>query len=88
MKRRDYGHEINRGERAERERREIGHVGRQETDRAGSVDDEARRRALFDEILGLNLQAFMTGTDPVLFASLGARAQTFRIARGAVLQTA
>lgn len=50
--------------------------------------DEARRRALFDEILGLNLQAFMTGTDPVLFASLGARAQTFRIARGAVLQTA
>ncbi|HEY4343689.1 MAG TPA: DNA replication/repair protein RecF [Parvibaculum sp.] len=50
--------------------------------------DEERRRALFDEILGLNLQAFMTGTDPVLFASLGARAQTFRIARGAVLQTA
>jgi DNA replication and repair protein RecF len=49
--------------------------------------DEERRRALFDEILGLNLQAFMTGTDPALFASLGNRAQTFRIARGAVLQT-
>lgn len=50
--------------------------------------DEERRRALFDEILSLNLQAFMTGTDPVLFAGLGSRAQTFRIARGAVLQTA
>lgn len=50
--------------------------------------DEERRRALFEEILGLNLQAFMTGTDPVLFAGFGSRAQTFRIARGAVLQTA
>ena len=50
--------------------------------------DEERRRALFEEILRLNLQAFMTGTDPVLFAGLGPRAQTFRIARGAVLQTA
>ncbi|MCE9648229.1 MAG: DNA replication/repair protein RecF [Parvibaculum sp.] len=50
--------------------------------------DEERRRALFEEILRLNLQAFMTGTDPVLFAGLGSRAQTFRIARGAVLQTA
>lgn len=50
--------------------------------------DEERRRALFEEILGLNLQAFMTGADPVLFAGFGSRAQTFRIARGAVLQTA
>ena len=50
--------------------------------------DEERRHALFEEILGLNLQAFMTGTDPVLFAGFGSRAQTFRIARGAVLQTA
>ncbi len=50
--------------------------------------DEERRRALFEEILGLNLQAFMTGTDPLLFAGFGSRAQTFRIARGAVLQTA
>ncbi len=50
--------------------------------------DEERRRALFDEIIGLNLQAFMTGTDPALFEALGSRAQTFRIARGALLQIA
>jgi DNA replication and repair protein RecF len=49
--------------------------------------DEARRHALFDEILGLNLQAFMTGTETDLFEGLGARAQTFRIAQGAVLPT-
>src|SRR3546814_7887975 len=49
--------------------------------------DEARRHALFDEILGLNLQAFMTGTEPALFDGLGVRAQTFRIAQGAVLPT-
>lgn len=49
--------------------------------------DEDRRRALFDDILGLNLQAFMTGTEPSLFKGLGTRAQTFRIAQGAVLQT-
>jgi hypothetical protein len=30
----------------------------------------------------------MTGTDPALFEALGARAQTFRIARGALLQIA
>lgn len=50
--------------------------------------DEERRRALFDEIIGLNLQAFMTGTDPSLFEALGSRAQTFRVARGALLQIA
>ncbi|MDO8290651.1 MAG: DNA replication/repair protein RecF [Parvibaculum sp.] len=46
--------------------------------------DEERRHALFDEILGLKLQAFMTGTEPSLFDGLGGRAQTFRIADGAV----
>ncbi|MDR3500775.1 MAG: DNA replication/repair protein RecF [Parvibaculum sp.] len=50
--------------------------------------DEQRRGALFDEIIGLNLQAFMTGTDPALFEAMGTRAQTFRIARGALLQIA
>ena len=49
--------------------------------------DEDRRCALFDEILGLNLQAFMTGTELSLFEALGSRAQTFRIAEGAVQQT-
>lgn len=49
--------------------------------------DEERRHALFDEILGLKLQAFMTGTEPSLFDGLGGRAQTFRIADGAVRST-
>tara|TARA_R110000824_G_scaffold118960_14_gene272067 strand:+ start:184928 stop:186118 length:1191 start_codon:yes stop_codon:yes gene_type:complete len=48
--------------------------------------DEERRHALFDEILGLRLQAFMTGTEPALFDGMGARAQTFHIAQGAVQQ--
>lgn len=46
--------------------------------------DEERRRALFDEIVSLGLQAFMTGTDPVLFEALGAGAQSFDVRRGAV----
>lgn len=37
--------------------------------------DDGRRRALFDEIAALGVQAFATGTDPDLFAPLGARAQ-------------
>lgn len=37
--------------------------------------DAARRRALYDEILALGAQAFMTATEPSLFDSLGARAQ-------------
>jgi DNA replication and repair protein RecF len=36
--------------------------------------DEGRRGALYDEILGLGAQAFMTGTGPELFTALGARA--------------
>lgn len=48
--------------------------------------DEERRGALFGEIVGLGLQAFMTGTDPMLFEKLGADAQSFDVARGAVLQ--
>lgn len=46
--------------------------------------DEERRAALFDEIVGLNLQAFMTGTDPSLFGSLGGRAQSLEVARGEI----
>lgn len=46
--------------------------------------DSERRAALFDEIIGLDLQAFMTGTDPSLFDTTGARAQNLHVERGAV----
>ncbi len=48
--------------------------------------DEERRRALFDEIVTLGLQAFMTGTDPMLFANLEENAQSFDVKRGAIAQ--
>ena len=37
--------------------------------------DETRRAALYEEILALGAQAWMTGTDPALFAPLGDRAR-------------
>jgi DNA replication and repair protein RecF len=37
--------------------------------------DAARRAALYDELLGLQGQAWLTGTGPDLFEDLGARAQ-------------
>ncbi|MHA6265413.1 DNA replication/repair protein RecF [Aliiroseovarius sp. CAU 1755] len=37
--------------------------------------DAGRRAALYDEICALGAQAFMTGTGPELFSTLGARAQ-------------
>jgi DNA replication and repair protein RecF len=37
--------------------------------------DRERRAALFDEICALGAQAWMTGTEPALFAGLGDRAQ-------------
>ena len=40
--------------------------------------DAVRRAALFDEIEALGLQAFLTGTDEVLFEALVGRAQGFR----------
>ena len=42
--------------------------------------DTTRRAALFDEICALGAQALMTGTEPGLFDSLGARGQTFAVA--------
>lgn len=42
--------------------------------------DEARREALFEEILGLGIQAWMTGTDTALFAPLKGGAQFFGVA--------
>ena len=46
--------------------------------------DEVRRAALFDEIVGLGLQAFMTGTDPSLFEAFGPRAQHLRVEGGQI----
>jgi DNA replication and repair protein RecF len=42
--------------------------------------DDNRRRALFEALLGLGLQAWLTGTDRSLFAGLGDRAQFFAVA--------
>ena len=41
--------------------------------------DATRRRALYDEILALGAQAWLTGTDPADFAELGAAAQFFEV---------
>lgn len=41
--------------------------------------DEVRREALFDEIVRLGLQAWMTGTDAALFAPLKGQAQFFGV---------
>jgi DNA replication and repair protein RecF len=41
--------------------------------------DAHRRAALFDEIEALGLQAFLTGTDEMLFEALAGRAQGFRV---------
>ena len=41
--------------------------------------DRRRRRALFDEIEALGLQAFLTGTDEHLFEDLRGRAQGVRV---------
>ena len=46
--------------------------------------DEGRRAALFDLIEALECQAFMTGTDAQMFASLGRRGQIFTVADGQV----
>lgn len=46
--------------------------------------DVDRRAALFDEILRLGAQAWMTGTDPAAFDSLAGRAQFRRVADGRV----
>lgn len=46
--------------------------------------DEVRRRALFDEIEALGVQAWMTGTDASAFAALEGKAQFLRVGDGAV----
>tara|TARA_R110002020_G_scaffold114717_2_gene263888 strand:- start:1219 stop:2370 length:1152 start_codon:yes stop_codon:yes gene_type:complete len=46
--------------------------------------DEGRRAALFDLIEALDCQAFMTGTDAAMFASLGSRGRILMVADGRV----
>ncbi len=42
--------------------------------------DAQRRAALFEEILALGAQAWMTGTDIAMFAPLNGRADIFEVA--------
>ncbi len=46
--------------------------------------DPMRRRALFDRLLSLGSQVFVTGADPATFADLGGRASLYDVARGGV----
>ncbi|MGZ5916959.1 MAG: DNA replication/repair protein RecF, partial [Methyloceanibacter sp.] len=46
--------------------------------------DQARREALFGEILRLQLQAWMTGTDHELFAAIAANAQILTVNQGKI----
>ncbi len=46
--------------------------------------DSVRREALFDEILRLKVQAWMTGTDKELFSPLGQSAQILDVNRGII----
>jgi DNA replication and repair protein RecF len=46
--------------------------------------DEARRVALFDQVLGMGVQAWLTGTDKDVFAPLGARALFLDVSDGAI----
>lgn len=49
--------------------------------------DERRRDGLFDELINLGAQAWMTGTDLSLFSALGERAQYLAMDDGAVTPT-
>lgn len=46
--------------------------------------DEARRVALFDQVLDMGVQAWLTGTDKDVFAPLGARALFLDVTDGAI----
>jgi DNA replication and repair protein RecF len=47
--------------------------------------DAVRRRALFEDILALGCQAWLTGTDQVLFADLAGHVRFYTVAEGAIL---
>jgi len=51
-------------------------------DEAAAHLDPARRAALFDELLALPGQAWLTGTEPALFDAFGARAQMIQLGEG------
>ncbi len=51
-------------------------------DEAPAHLDATRRGALFDEIVALGLQAFLTGTETALFADLEGRARFVRVEGG------
>jgi DNA replication and repair protein RecF len=46
--------------------------------------DAERRVALFDEVVALGVQSWMTGTDAELFAPLRGRAQILRVTDGSI----
>ena len=46
--------------------------------------DSERRVALFDEVVALGAQSWMTGTDAELFKPLAGRAQVLRVADGSI----
>ena len=46
--------------------------------------DANRRSALFDELCDLGVQAWLTGTDPLLFEGLTGRAQFFEVNNGTI----
>jgi DNA replication and repair protein RecF len=46
--------------------------------------DDRRRAALFDEILSLRCQAWLTGTDRDSFAALMPSAQVFQVENGII----
>jgi DNA replication and repair protein RecF len=50
--------------------------------------DVDRRAALFEELMRLGTQAWMTGTDHQAFSSLSGRAQFWRVEQGTVVQSA
>ena len=48
------------------------------------ITDEGRRRALYEEIDALDVQAWMTGTDETVFAPLSGRALVLRAGEGQI----
>jgi DNA replication and repair protein RecF len=50
--------------------------------------DPSRRAALFEEIVALGSQAWMSGTDPEAFSGLGERAQMHRVEDGRITASA
>jgi DNA replication and repair protein RecF len=49
--------------------------------------DAERRAALFEEVVALGVQSWMSGTDAELFRPLAGRAQVLRVADGAVVES-